>query len=107
MERLMHKIGVLFDPRFWLRVQRVSHEWSDELDRAMDRGDPITSCGRFYCKVGQIEVWIENWPYGYGNLFVSGLNGVLPLPRRKTALRLRRYINDKLVGQAIAKTPTH
>lgn len=84
----MDRIGVLFDPRFWIRHASVSHEFGETIERALDAGDvsvdgalvvgghTLMSC-RDYSLFGA-HVWFDC------------------MPPRKTALRLRAYVDMEL-----------
>lgn len=89
-ERLFHILGVIFDSRFWYRNYDVSHEWSDYLEAKMDKGEPVEVLDEYRCKLGNVGIWISNWPYAFGYKLPS--YACKFLPRRKTVIRLRKYI---------------
>jgi len=99
IERLDHIVGVIFDPRFWVRSGPVDHSWSSVLDELMDKNaEVIPSDGNYifldnrFAAIwirGRDYFWFGTW-YGYGDYSV---------PRRKTAIRLRKYITEYCVDQ--------
>lgn len=90
--RVSDIIGVIFDPRFWTRNYEVCHIWSDWLDNAMDEKSIVERRSRCLVKIKNQIIWVENWPYAYGSGDTTFDFG---LPRRKTAIRLRRYILEQ------------
>lgn len=104
MGTLPDRLGVMFDPRFWARTDRVSSLWDSSLNRLLDaveRGDVAVSVGHFRAVFAdKVEVWIENWPYAYGRPCPNGAGPYSVLPRRKTALRLRRVLDEHAVKDA-------
>lgn len=45
----------------------------------------------YYIRLGGIEVWVENWPYAYGNPYSPKMR---VLPTMKTRKRLKKMIED-------------
>ena len=90
---LLDCIGVIFDPRFWLRNERVSREWGELLEAQLDVSD-ISALGPLYANIGGVKVWIENWPYAYGSRAHSSC-----LPPRRTAIRLRKAVDSALLSK--------
>lgn len=85
-------IGVLFDPRFWFRNYRVSREWGQSVERALDREAPQIISQHSALLAGK-RIWISNWPYAYG------APGDEPLPPRRTAIRLRKAVDRALLSK--------
>ena len=86
-----HRLGVLFDPRFWNRVHPIDHAWSDALEMMLDSVEggeaELVRVNKFYVRIGAVPIWISNFPYSYGKRFDSD-----QLPRRKTVLRLAHAV---------------
>lgn len=98
IDRLGHILGVIFDPRFWIRNHEVSDKWSDKLEQLMQSGAPVEIYDDYLVKLGGFKIWIRNWPYAFGSQYKYSFG---PLPRRKTAIRLRKYIQDYCVDQFV------
>lgn len=72
------------------RLYPASPEWDRVVAEALDDGKVRFSPGPFghlQCHINDCEVWVDNWPYAYGNPFRPVVAEVLPF--RRTALRLR------------------
>lgn len=84
-------------PIYWTQNTKTSDVWDKHLNHLLDTVG-VTSVGYFTCKIGDVEVWIENWPYAYGSLYGGGSG----LPKVKTRKRLREavenFIYEKLMG---------
>lgn len=95
--RISDRLGVLIDPRFWLRNFPVDHGWSDDLDALLKRGvlayRRTDTNRRNTARIGERDVWVSNWPYAYGREW--GINRK-SLPRRATALRMRQAMRESL-----------
>ena len=95
-----HRLGVLFHPRFWLRIYPICHAWSDALEIILDAaemGDIEIVQGERVAKIGKQSVWIGGYPHAYGSQYP----GPDKLPRRKTALRLSRVLALAAARRAI------
>jgi hypothetical protein len=81
-------------PRYWLANEPVNSIWDKKLNEWLD--DPNATIERYdkYCAIvnKKVLVWIENYPYAYGNFY--GYRGPLQgfdnkeLPARSTRIRL-------------------
>lgn len=90
-------IGVLLDPRFWIRMYRVSNDWDKELNLLLDKVESGESKIEYVfisldyvVTINKVSIWATNWPYAYGYKIS---HDYLVLPKRKTAIRLREVIN--------------
>jgi hypothetical protein len=89
--RIADRLGVLFDPRFWVRNDPVCHDYSDELERQLASGAvPVRRCEYTHTLNG-VVIWTGNWPYGFGNIYKGKASG--DLPRRKVAIALKWLIS--------------
>jgi len=78
-------------PRYWLQNEPTCLWWDKELNELLDKQE-VEPLDEFTCKVGNLEVWIANWPYSYGYAY----NPKYPyLPKVNTRLRLRKMIKEK------------
>ena len=91
------RLGVIFDPKSWLRQGKVSHSYDDALNDAMDKQGVIKIVNQHHGQIGNIKVWIANYPYAYGFPAVQSLPPYT-LPRRATAKRIRRLILERLTN---------
>lgn len=90
IDRLEHILCVLFDPQFYMRSGTICDEWSDELERMMDERAPCQE-GWLSSNIGGLTIATGHWPDNYGRRWFIGDQN-RPLPRRSTAIRLRRYL---------------
>jgi hypothetical protein len=105
IERAIDIFGVIFDPRFWLRNYPTCHAYSHEIEALMDEGVlPTPRCikrgGVIYTVMfGGVEIWIENWAYGFGAIYPNGECSSFTM-RRRTALRFRRLLKQEgIIGK--------
>lgn len=80
-------LRVLVTPSFWMRDVPASKEW-DRAVRALIASGKISTkkVDGYTISVGQITIWLGNFPYGYGRSYGSGACSFLPT--RRTALLL-------------------
>ena len=93
----LDRLGVLFDPRFWGRDAPVSREYGEHLERALGQ-HPIRRIDAYTVMLGDVKLWVKDWPCNYGAVHPFRIGHVLP-PRR-TALRLRGAVLAADVGLA-------
>lgn len=86
----------LFRPSFWQQLYPTSDVWDEALNDALDK-HPITDVGAHTCRIGNLIVWIANYPYAYGRLRNPEI-GVLP--RVKTRIRLREMVLKAAIDSA-------
>lgn len=96
-------IGVILDPRFWMRIRPVSHAYDAWLNRILDQVDAGEIEARvlynYTMRIGSHEIWVSNFPYGYGSTWsLVGIGDVIP--KRKTTLRLRELEERVRYGNA-------
>ncbi len=66
--------------------------WDKELNKLLDNYLP-TDITQYTCRLNNIPIWIENYPYSYGHQYKSiGAAQNHRLPRRRTVSRLRRLL---------------
>jgi hypothetical protein len=100
IDRALDILGVIFDPRFWLRNAPICHDYSDDLDARMSANkipEPyFIGSRKSECTVmfDGVQVWIENWPYGFGRIYWAGEDEKFTM-RRRTALRFRRLLKQE------------
>ena len=65
-----HRLGVLLDPRFWLRTYPICHAWSDALEIILDAaemGDIAITQGKYVAKIGGQHIWVGGFAHAYGS----------------------------------------
>lgn len=78
-----------FVPGFWMQNDATNRVWDAALNEALDVFG-VSNVDRHTCQVGPFQVWIENWPYAYGNKHP----GDTGLPMVRTRRRLRRMVAE-------------
>jgi hypothetical protein len=91
---MLYKIKVWYriirTPSCWSRLYGTSEVLSARINLYLDSGESPENITSYECTLGNLTLWIENWPYAYG--YLSTLNepgGVKLLPDRETVFRLR------------------
>ena len=85
-------------PRYWLQNYVTSLAWDRQLNDLLDKHQPVLDFTGYVCTLGEIDVWVSNWPYAYGSrwLGIVGDHPTKALPTVKTRLRLREAIHASL-----------
>lgn len=81
-------------PDFWLMNYKYNAKWDKILNANIEKGI-VTRVDFAECVVGDVRVWVSNFPYGYGTPYTTKMSG-LPRPSRKTILKLRKHIESIL-----------
>jgi len=91
---MKHFLFFLVHPKWWLRNSRINKAWDKWLNDALD--DPTyTNPEQYTINLNGVKIWIGNYPYDYGHRFYDDLwNEFNYLPSRKTALKLKRSLED-------------
>ena len=78
-------------PDYWIQLKPYNKEYDDSLNRMMDLNIPVmadrNSFGEisiFYAHLGDMKIWIENYPYAYCEF--KGMR-----PSRRTIARFKKY----------------
>lgn len=88
---------VMVNPDFWIKVRKVDSEWDKVLNRLMENGYEPYNISNYTCEIAGQEIWISNYPYGYGNPY-GGIEGNRRdrdnerIPYALTRYRLKRYL---------------
>lgn len=88
----------LLAPKAWIQLGPTDWEWDAALNMALDNHS-LGKRSFGYQEVGPFMVWINNYPYGYGNR-VSGASDLTGLPSYKTRKRLKSEMGKTLLSQA-------
>lgn len=91
MNRLLDKIIPIINPLYWASCGETCRHWDKKLNNLMDLNTPFEKEGRYTVKMGGFIVWVENYPYGYGEDREDS-SGLKPHPKMSTRRRLKRYI---------------
>ena len=87
MKKLLKNIKYLFKPEFWRMEYPYSRKWDIMLNEMLDKEDNIKIISECTARVGGIDVWICNYPYGYGIPRILDVR-----PSRATIERLQEEI---------------
>lgn len=80
-------------PSFWNDSKPVCDVWDKILNDALDKNDVIVK-SECIAMVGDLKVWIANYPYSFGHLYDDMYSNIQYMPRPKTRMRLYKIIND-------------
>lgn len=72
-------------PKYWLQNSPTNYEWDAILNDLLDKHDPKPSY--LTVSLGNVEVWVGNWPYAYGAPYANGVKDVLPTVATRKRLR--------------------
>jgi hypothetical protein len=93
------KFKYILNPNWWDMNNRYSKRWDIELNRMIDQDNGVIDyfsdgVTYFTIKFGEIEVWVENYPYAYGT--PNGTKGIPSniRPSRETIERLKDYVES-------------
>ena len=95
-ERLM----VVLDPRFWIGTGSVDAAWDRKLNQILDQiesGEISAGISGMRLATKTIDVWIGNFPYGYGSMAAPASLDLIP--KRRTALRLKDVVLRVACGE--------
>lgn len=92
MKNFIKNLQFLFRPSFWLMNHSYSELHDKKLNALMDKY-PFTSINCYTACLGNVEVWIANYPYGVGIYGMCRYSR----PSRLTIVRMnRKLIKDQL-----------
>jgi len=73
-------------PPYWVQNRRTCLHWDKALSEALDDGIVHRFSARGV-RVGNLNVWVSNWPHAYGSKYMLGV-----LPKVSTRKRLREAV---------------
>ena len=80
-------------PAFWIMQGPYSDDWDKTLNRLLDE-HTFTEQDGFTCKLGNLQIWIQNYPYSCFHPYVPRLD---VRAKRTTIIRAReQYERDML-----------
>lgn len=106
MKKLKHfwlNLQFIFMPNYWSMLYPYSEEWDMVLSHLMETQKPEippqNSLDQLYYTVffGEIEVWIQNYPYAYGGPYINQQK------KKMRASRLTMLKLNRIVQKAIAE----
>ena len=77
----------------WIQNAPTNWEWDDLLNKSMDKY-PVERVSPHNAKIGNLTVWVGNWPYAYGSC--DGPIRLESLPSVATRKRLRAALDFDL-----------
>ena len=105
MKKFFQNLQFLFKPNFWFMNDGYSKEWDEIVNLSMEKEEPVFGTpngldGKIYTvKFGDVEIWISNYPYGYGCPSPISYNNNITQkrPSRLTILKLHQYLSPKII----------
>ena len=102
IKKFFLNLQFIFKPIYWMPLNPYSDHWDKVLNNLIDSdkgelGDVNSIDGQIYTiKFGDVEVWIQNYPYSYGHIHSSG-GETLPKhrPSRLTIKKLEKMVERK------------
>lgn len=70
----------------WIQNHPTDWVWDDVLNKSMDKY-PVERLCSYTAKIGNITVWVGNWPYAYGYPFRPIKSEMLPSVATRKRLR--------------------
>lgn len=80
-------------PSFWNDSKPVCDVWDKILNDALDKNDVVVK-SECAAMVGDLKVWIANYPYSFGHLYDDNYKNIQHMPKPKTRMRLYKILND-------------
>lgn len=79
----------LFRPSFWIMLNPYDQAWDQKLNELLDKY-PFSLLSPHTAQLGDVVVWISNYPYStfrpYGDL------SLMVRPKRRTILKARKQL---------------
>lgn len=93
MRTLVDFLYRIVRPGWWVQIHPTCYLWDKVLNILLDRTPEVTELGPHTVKLDGHEIWISNYPFGYGNLYFDTPSVV---PRPKTRKRLKDYVQPAI-----------
>jgi len=85
---------ILTHPQYWTpTLRKVSAEYDKDINEAITAFG-INRIGEYTARVGDIEIWISNYPYSYGYVFAPTNLEPEFLPKAITRERIRKLVGS-------------
>lgn len=92
MKTFFKNLQFIFRPSFWIMNESYSELHDKTLNALMDKY-PFTDIGYYTAYLGNVEVWIANYPYSVG---IRGQHNRSRPSRLTILLMNRKLIKDQL-----------
>lgn len=86
----------IFKPSFWIMNERYSEAHDKFLNRLM-ANNKFVMISKCRAKLGNVEVWIANFPYGVGIYDLSNNSR----PSRNTIYKMGKKLEDDIISQMV------
>lgn len=77
-------------PKFWFQNEPTCKEWDAILNEQIDKYE-VEVLDKYTAKIGNLEVWISNYPYAFGSCNRPKYD---KLPKVSTRRRLLKIVNE-------------
>jgi hypothetical protein len=100
MKNLIEKIKIFFTFFFNNFLYEYSEEWDKTLNELLKTeepilGEPNTIDNQYYIMwLGNVQIWIQNYPYGFGKKYVFGSKNVDVRPSKITIHKLKKIVDE-------------
>ncbi len=84
----------LIRPNFWHQNHPTNHDYSDALESQIDNGAEIVVEDKYCIFLGDVRVWVGNYPYGFGYQYPAD-EGARFLPSARVRQKLKRRLPKK------------
>lgn len=95
-KRLKYTLVALLNTCSWFRNHKTSKNLTEFIHRSLDTGHKLNVIDNYYVTLNGVKLWVENYPYSFGNVVKSdgyhshsGPQDEKRLPSRGAARRLR------------------
>lgn len=92
-------IFVLFRPKFWYQSYDTCYIYDKNINLAIEKYG-IKQVDRYTVLIGDVEIWIRNYPYAFGNVYsdARGDLRLLPAPTtRKKILGMLKHTSPRVL----------
>lgn len=91
MKKIKEFLWVLMHPAFWVQTATYSEAWDKKLNYLIEN-HKFEYCNEHIAIIGNVEVWINNYPYGCMNPYHQVMSA---RPSRHTIYKAyKKYIKD-------------
>lgn len=80
-------------PWFWSQECETCLMWDKRLNELLDKYEPELNHSGHTVRLGNFDVWVENYPYSYGTLHSDKYTHLKGLPKVKTRIRLKKILD--------------
>lgn len=95
MKRFLDILFALTHPAFYLSVSTSTQKQDDLVNEIIDK-DLIVEVSQYTAKLTDgSEIWIRNYPYGFGSVYDCSPILDQCLPYRRTRKKLMKHLKEK------------